>query len=34
MELPLQANASERGHGRESSWTLRAVEAPTTIKEI
>ena len=32
--VPFQASASERGHGRESTWTLRAVEAPTTIKEI
>jgi predicted transposase YbfD/YdcC len=32
--VPFQASASERGHGRESTWTLRAVEAPTMIKEI
>jgi hypothetical protein len=31
---PFQASASERGHGRTSTWTLRAMEAPTTIKEI
>ena len=32
--LPLQASASERGHGRESTWTLQAMEAPEGIKEI
>ena len=32
--VPFQASASERGHGRESTWTLRAMEAPEWIKEI
>ena len=31
---PFEASASERGHGRTSTGTLRAMEAPTTIKEI
>ncbi|MFN9695352.1 MAG: ISAs1 family transposase [Synechococcaceae cyanobacterium] len=31
---PFQARVSECGHGRTSTWTLRATEAPTTIKEI
>jgi hypothetical protein len=32
--VSFQASASERGHGRESTWTLRAMEAPEWIKEI
>jgi hypothetical protein len=32
--VPFQASASERGHGRESTWTLQAMEAPEWIKEI
>jgi hypothetical protein len=31
---PFQARVYECGHGRTSTWTLRAMEAPTTIKEI
>ena len=32
--VPFQASATERGHGRESTWTLRAMEAQEWIKEI
>ena len=32
--VPFQASVSERGHGRESTWTLQAMEAPEWIKEI
>lgn len=33
-QVPFQARVSECGYGRTSTWTLRAMEAPTTIKEI
>jgi hypothetical protein len=29
-----QASATDRGHGRESTWTPRAMEAPEWINEI
>jgi len=32
--VPFQASASEHSHGRESTWTLRAMETPEWIKEI
>jgi len=32
--VPFQASASEGGHGRESTLTLRAMEAPKWFKEI
>ncbi len=32
--VPFQASALERGHGRESTWTIWAMEAPEWIKEI
>lgn len=32
--VPFLASATERGHGRESTWTLRTMEAPEWIKEI
>jgi len=32
--VPFQASDAERGHGRESTWTLRAMESPEWIKKI
>jgi hypothetical protein len=31
--VPFRASVSERGHGRDITWTLRAMEAPELVKD-